>query len=83
MDTYRSTETVEAVKVGDIQGSTITANKPGKSRLVAGAKGTIDIGYTFVGQNEVKVGDYVLFKNGVPSGVMLAKDFELNYQAKK
>lgn len=83
MKTYTSKETVQAVKVGTLHGSLISG-KASKERLYAGDKGVIDLGNTFVGQNKVKVGDYVLFHpSGVVSGVMSGKAFEAGYKAKK
>lgn len=83
MKTYRSKEEVQAIKVGNIHGSYITEAKPGKGRIVAGDKGVIDIGYTFAGQNVIRVGDYVVFRGNLPIKVMTAGSFEAEYAAKK
>ena len=83
MKTYRSKDEVQVMKIGSIHGAIASEAKQGKKRLVSGDKGCVDLGYTFVGQNVVKVGDYVLFKDDQPCGVMGPVAFEAAYAAKK
>jgi len=83
MKTYRSKDEVQAMKVGSIHGAVASEAEQGKKRLVPGDKGCVDLGYTFVGQNVVRVGDYVLFKNDQPCGVMPPAEFKAAYAAKK
>lgn len=83
MKTYRSREEVVAMLVGDIQGYTATEAKPGKERLQPGDKGSVDLGYTWVGQHVVRIGDYVTYKDGQPQECMDEKTFKAAYKEKK
>lgn len=73
MNQYYPNEVIEAIQVAYLQGSQCSEKKKPKD------KDLIDLGNTFVSQHNVREGDYVIFRNGLPDQVMSGNTFETDY----
>ena len=83
MRRYSSKEVVEAIRVNWMHGAAISDKKAKKGERMIDAEDQTIVGHTFAGQRTIRLGDYVIFRNGRASEVLGELQFKAAFKLLK
>jgi len=83
MKKYSNTEVVEAIRVNWMMGAAISDKKAKDGERMIPEEDQTIVGHTFAGQKTIRLGDYVIFRNGQASEVMGADQFKASFKPVK